>query len=111
LNITTHNRYKNHPNPDSCKNDDKLLHAQIFRLNGCIRQVNSNLNTKSPEFTSDLRTKRTSWFETEVNTIADGFAEIYGVKMLLCESQNLIYLPVYIQQVAVMNSDNFQSQY
>ena len=25
--ITTHNRHKNHPNPDSCKHDDKLLHA------------------------------------------------------------------------------------
>ena len=34
--ITTHNRHKNHPNPDSFKNDDKLLHAQIFRLNGYI---------------------------------------------------------------------------
>jgi hypothetical protein len=52
-----------------------------------------------------------AWFETEVNTIADDFAEIYGVKILLCENQNLIYLPVYIQQVVVMNSDKFLSQY
>lgn len=57
--IVSYNKYHGHHNPSSFRIADKELQSQIYTLNGKIRDINESLNTISPEFTSDLRTKRT----------------------------------------------------
>jgi predicted RNA-binding protein with RPS1 domain len=57
--IVSYNKKAGHNKPQNFTNEDAQLHQQIYQLNGEIRQINQTLQTQSPEFTSDLKTKRT----------------------------------------------------
>ena len=57
--IVSYNKKAGHNKPQNFTNEDTQLHQQIYQLNGEIRQINQTLQSQSPEFTSDLKTKRT----------------------------------------------------
>ena len=50
------NESKGHKNPDQFDEQDKILADRIFELNGKVREINKNLHTHSPEFSSDAKT-------------------------------------------------------
>lgn len=54
--IEEHNKYKNHKDPSTFKDQDLELHRQIRVLNDKIRSLNAEAHCHSPSFNTDLIT-------------------------------------------------------
>jgi len=48
------NAGKGHKNPETFNEQDEQLSEQIYQLNGIVRDLNKELGSHSPEFSSDL---------------------------------------------------------
>ena len=52
------NKHSGHKNPEKFTEQDSQLENQIYKLNGQIRQLNTQLGVYSPQFTTDLQYHR-----------------------------------------------------
>ena len=56
--IVSWNKHSGHKNPEKFTEQDSQLENQIYKLNGQIRQLNTQLGVYSPQFTTDLQYHR-----------------------------------------------------